>query len=111
MCIEHEYFVFLDWIGLNWLNVGTDGYAIEEQRRTSFVDNCPLLIRNREYRFLSIVQELADYLFLGVFSPLDGVRLRFLPSASLSTVDTWMTITYASKATSFVLCCKKYSFE
>ncbi len=39
----------LGMAGLNWINVGADAYAIEQQRLRQLVDNCPSLLRKRKH--------------------------------------------------------------
>uniref|UniRef100_A0A914ULQ7 Uncharacterized protein n=1 Tax=Plectus sambesii TaxID=2011161 RepID=A0A914ULQ7_9BILA len=78
-----------DLIGLNWMSVSTDAYAIEKQRIKGLADNCHSLIHKKllEHREL---------------------RFQFLPHFSLSELDAWLSVTYQCGSEEYSVCCSTY---
>uniref|UniRef100_A0A914DDZ3 Uncharacterized protein n=1 Tax=Acrobeloides nanus TaxID=290746 RepID=A0A914DDZ3_9BILA len=73
-------------IGINWIMVGADAYAIEKQRIRGLVDNCHSLV----------VKKLAR-----------DRRWEFVDMFPLNEMDAWLSASYKQPQASYEVCCSK----
>lgn len=97
---------------MNWINIGTDAYAIEVLRNRNVIDSCSSLLKEggKEaligLRFLSLIYCICR---LAVVTSSSHVPLHFLRPGDLEKADMWLSVTFESKATNFTVCCHTYT--
>uniref|UniRef100_A0A914EGQ0 Uncharacterized protein n=1 Tax=Acrobeloides nanus TaxID=290746 RepID=A0A914EGQ0_9BILA len=77
-------------IGINWIMVGADAYAIEKQRIRGLVDNCHSLV----------VKKLAR-----------DRRWEFVDMFPLNEMDAWLSASYKQPQASYEVCCSKIELK